>query len=63
MKALSIVSMMHRNGGADKAQSGDFNAIVTDNDILPMNGLEFVRSALEIAFKGRIATVYWATQS
>lgn len=45
---------MRWNGGEHEAQSGDFNAIVTDNDMPRMNGLEFVHSVLEIGFKGRI---------
>lgn len=37
-----------------KAHSGDFSAIITDNDMPQMNGLEFVRSVREIGFKGQI---------
>lgn len=39
------------------AHSGDFSAIVTDNDMPRMNGLEFVRSVREIGFKGRIVVI------
>jgi len=37
-----------------KAHSGDFEAIVTDNDMPQMNGSEFIRSIREMGFKGRI---------
>ena len=40
-----------------KAHSGDFSAIVTDNDMPHMNGLEFVRAVREIGFKGRIVVM------
>lgn len=40
-----------------KAHSGNFSAIVTDNDMPHMNGLEFVRSVREIGFKGRIVVI------
>jgi len=40
-----------------KAHSGDFGAIVTDNDMPQMNGLEFVRSVREIGFHGRIVVI------
>jgi CheY-like chemotaxis protein len=40
-----------------KTHSGDFSAIVTDNDMPRMNGLEFVSSVREIGFKGRIVVI------
>lgn len=40
-----------------KAHSGDFNAIVTDNDMPRMNGLELVRSVREHGFGGRIVVI------
>ena len=40
-----------------RAHSGNFSAIVTDNDMPHMNGLEFVRSAREMGFKGRIVVM------
>ena len=40
-----------------KAHSGDFSAIVTDNDMPHMNGLEFVRAVREIGFKSRIVVM------
>jgi CheY-like chemotaxis protein len=40
-----------------KAHSGDFSAIVTDNDMPRMNGFEFVRSVREIGFKGCIVVI------
>jgi CheY-like chemotaxis protein len=40
-----------------KVHSGDFSAVVTDNDMPHMGGLEFVRSVREIGFKGRIVVI------
>jgi CheY-like chemotaxis protein len=40
-----------------KAHSGDFSAIVTDNDMPRMNGLELVRSVREMDFRGRIIII------
>ena len=40
-----------------RARSGDFNAIVTDNEMPHMNGLEFVRSVREIGFTGPIVVI------
>ncbi|MCE0498716.1 MAG: response regulator [Methylacidiphilales bacterium] len=40
-----------------KTHSGNFGAIVTDNDMPHMNGLDLVRSLREIGFKGRIVVV------
>jgi len=40
-----------------KARSGEFGAIITDNDMPQMNGLEFVRAVREIGFKGRIVVI------
>lgn len=40
-----------------KAHLGDFSAVVTDNDMPNMNGLEFVRSLREMGFKGRIVVM------
>lgn len=40
-----------------KAHSGNFSAIVSDNDMPHMNGLEFVRSVREIGYKGRIVII------
>jgi two-component system, cell cycle sensor histidine kinase and response regulator CckA len=40
-----------------KAHGGDFETIVTDNDMPQMNGLEFVRSLREIGFEGRIVVM------
>jgi two-component system cell cycle sensor histidine kinase/response regulator CckA len=40
-----------------QAHGGDFGAIVTDNDMPKMNGLEFVRSVRGIGFKGRIVVI------
>ena len=37
-----------------KAQSGKFDAIVTDNDMPKMNGSEFIRSIRRLGFQGRI---------
>jgi CheY-like chemotaxis protein len=40
-----------------QAHGGNFGAIVTDNDMPQMNGLEFVRSVRKIGFKGRIVVM------
>jgi DNA-binding NtrC family response regulator len=40
-----------------KAYAGDFGAIVTDNDMPRMNGLELVRSVRKIGFKGRVVVM------
>jgi CheY-like chemotaxis protein len=40
-----------------KTHGGDFGAILTDNDMPSMNGLEFVRSVREMGFKGRIVVM------
>jgi CheY-like chemotaxis protein len=40
-----------------KAHSGDFGAIVTDNDMPHMGGLEFVRTVREFGFKGHIVVM------
>jgi len=40
-----------------KAHSGNFGAIVTDNDMPHMNGLDLVRSLRGIGFNGRIVVV------
>jgi CheY-like chemotaxis protein len=40
-----------------KTHGGDFGAIVTDNDMPHMNGLELVRSLREIGFKDRIVVM------
>jgi len=40
-----------------KAQSGDFSAIVTDNDMPHMTGLEFVCSVRKIGFGGHIVVI------
>ena len=40
-----------------KAHGGNFGAIVTDNDMPQMNGMEFVRSVRKIGFKGRIVVM------
>jgi len=40
-----------------KTYLGDFSAILTDNDMPHMNGLEFVRAVREIGYKGRIAVM------
>jgi chemosensory pili system protein ChpA (sensor histidine kinase/response regulator) len=40
-----------------KAHSGDFGAIVTDNDMPRMNGLELVWSVREMGFRGRIIII------
>jgi len=37
-----------------KTHSGDFSAILTDNEMPHMNGLEFIHSVREIGYKGRI---------
>ncbi len=37
-----------------KSHSGKFDAILTDNEMPQMNGLEFVRSVLKEGFEGRI---------
>jgi len=39
------------------AHKGTFRAIVTDNDMPHMNGLEFIRSVREIGFKCRIVVI------
>jgi CheY-like chemotaxis protein len=56
---FEVITAAH---GADalmqyKANSGDFGAIVTDNDMPQMNGLEFVRAARKMGFKGRIVVM------
>ena len=40
-----------------KANPGDFSAVVTDNDMPHMNGLEFVCSLRKMGFKGRIVVM------
>jgi CheY-like chemotaxis protein len=40
-----------------EAHSGDFEAIVTDNDMPQMDGLELVRSVRASGFKGRIIVI------
>ena len=40
-----------------KAYAGDFSAIVTDNDMPQMNGLELVCFVRKIGFKGRIVVM------
>lgn len=40
-----------------KANDGKYDAIVTDNDMPKMNGLEFVRAIRDIEYKGRIFVV------
>jgi CheY-like chemotaxis protein len=40
-----------------KAHSGKFDAILTDNEMPQMNGLEFVRSIFHEGFKGRIVVM------
>ncbi|HEV3271248.1 MAG TPA: response regulator [Candidatus Methylacidiphilales bacterium] len=40
-----------------KTHGGNFGAIVTDNDMPRMNGLELVRSLREMDFKGRIVVM------
>ena len=36
---------------------GEFSAILTDNEMPHMNGLEFIRSVREIGYKGRIVVM------
>lgn len=40
-----------------KAYFGDFSAIVTDNEMPHMNGLEFVQAVRKIGFKNRIVVI------
>jgi CheY-like chemotaxis protein len=43
--------------GQYRAVLGNFRAIVTDNDMPHMNGLEFVRSVRETGYTGRIIVI------
>jgi two-component system, response regulator YesN len=37
-----------------KAHRGQFGALISDHDMIEMNGLEFVRSVREMGYQGRI---------